>query len=327
MMNHSRKLTTGALRSAIIIWLCGVVLSWIHAAPPRPALGVDIQTTVDSDSVTVGERLHIRYVIDHSDSLELLPLTAIETGSCHLISIRFDEEKQDRGKRKIATIEVFTLDLEEAHLPGAELRFLTPSGDTLYAVANDVTVPVRSLVAAGGELKPLKDPWEAPFDYLPVIIAAVAAVALASALYLLWRNRKRRILPEVLKPELPPDFVALMELTRIEGLKLLDEGEFKKYYTLVTDAIRKYIEKRFGIDAMDCTTGEILLNLNAIRRRVDHLEELLREADLVKFAKFIPGIEAGKRAMKTARGIVVRTTPASEPDPEVKVSVGAAGNP
>jgi hypothetical protein len=43
--------------------------------------------------------------------------------------------------------------------------------------------------------------------------------------------------------------------------------------------------------------------------RVDDLEPLLREADLVKFAKHKPEIFEGEQATKTARQIVVQTTP------------------
>ena len=51
------------------------------------------------------------------------------------------------------------------------------------------------------------------------------------------------------------------------------------------------------------------------RRRIhiDDLQELLEQADLVKFAKFVPEISESRAAMETARDIVVSSTPKSLP--------------
>ena len=92
-------------------------------------------------------------------------------------------------------------------------------------------------------------------------------------------------------------------------MNLLEDGQYKKYYTLVIDVVRHYLERRYGVQTMDRTTDEILSELDSRRLRVDELEPLLREADLIKFAKYKPEIFVGRRAMQTARDIVVQTTP------------------
>ena len=55
--------------------------------------------------------------------------------------------------------------------------------------------------------------------------------------------------------------------------------------------------------------GPFLEDLAVKGRRVEKLDGLLHEADLVKFAKHIPETDAGVAAMSTAREIVVKTTP------------------
>ena len=60
---------------------------------------------------------------------------------------------------------------------------------------------------------------------------------------------------------------------------------------------------------MDRTTYEILWDLEGRRVDVDGLEALLGEADLVKFAKYVPDVPAGKQTMEAAKEIVVRTAP------------------
>ena len=107
-------------------------------------------------------------------------------------------------------------------------------------------------------------------------------------------------------------------------MDLLKRGEFKRYYTLVTDAVRNYLAARFGVQAMDRTTSELLDDLGERGRRVEKLENLLNEADLVKFAKYLPGEASGTEAMSSAREIVVKTTPRHLESRDAQ-TVGAAG--
>jgi hypothetical protein len=59
---------------------------------------------------------------------------------------------------------------------------------------------------------------------------------------------------------------------------------------------------------------------------VEKLDELLHEADLVKFAKYVPVAESGVRAMSSAREIVVMTTSRMErPAEDAEGAVVAAG--
>ena len=285
----------------------------IQAAGSPVETGVRIQTTINTDSITVGQRLHVKYVIDYPDSLERLPLAGLNPGNCRLLNISWQDNRPEMGRRQTAEISLMTLDLESAEFPGAELRFRTPAGDTLSVLADGVSVPVRALAAApagpvpGENLKPLKEPWEAPADYRWIYIAAAAVLLAAVLSYLWWRRRKQRVIPPVPKPVLPPDFIALKELIRIEGLNLLPSGEFKKYYTLLSNAVRCYIEGRFRVDAMDRTTAEVLRDLERAHKLIDNLKAFLEEADLVKFAKLVPGVPAGEEAMKNARAIITRT--------------------
>lgn len=313
---HGRAAIGAGLMAALLL-----SLAFMPARAVTP-LGVVIGTTVDADSVTVGERLHVRYRIECPDSLQVLPLEGLDLGSCRLISIRWDEKEEAGRLLKTADLELITLDLEEARFPAAEIRFLAPSGDTLTAFTDEVSVPVRALAAAEGELKPLKEPWTAPADYRWLVVVA-ALVALATVgLFFLWKKRKQRVFVKEPLPDLPADFIALRELRRIENLKLPEAGEFKKYYTLVTDAIRNYIEKRFGVAALDRTTSEILNDLERKRRHIDKLELLLQEADLVKFAKYIPALTSAREAMITARDIVAKTTHRSLSEPAAATSEG-----
>ena len=62
----------------------------------------------------------------------------------------------------------------------------------------------------------------------------------------------------------------------------------KEYYTHLTNALRGYIVSRFGFNAMEMTSSEIIDNLRASgdQKMIDELRMLFSTADLVKFAKY-----------------------------------------
>lgn len=268
---------------------------------------VHIETDVRADSVTVGERFHVIHRVSYPDSLTLVPLAGFDPGNCNVIDVTAREH--EGGVTEI-DLELMTVDLEQATFPGIPLAFVTPTGDTVVAMTDPVEVPVRHLTGEGSEPRPLKAQWNAPrsFAWIAWLGAGLLLAAAAVYFFLRWRRRLKNE-PEPVEPALPPDFVALRELAHIETLGLLEENEFKKYYTLVVDVIRRYVENRYYVAAMDRTTVEILEDVGSRGLEIDGFAGLLNEADLVKFAKFRPDMETGKNALETARDIVVRTTP------------------
>jgi hypothetical protein len=312
------------LKLGLRIRLTGLLLAAALGVSAHAAAQlIDVRTEVAApDSVTVGERFRVTHIFSYPDSLTMSVPEEIDPGSCRLLSKEWSEDKEEGRVEKTLSLEAITIDLEQATLPALAVQFFTPAGDTLVAFTDEVIIPVRQLATEGADVRGLKQQWEAPRRYWPWIVAAAALVAAAILLWWWLRRRSRRTGEEPSVPVLPADYVALTELTRIERMDLVRRGEFKKYYTLVTDALRRYLSARFEVEAMDRTTDELLLELEDTGRRVDKLDSLLREADLVKFAKYVPGEEAGTAAMSSAREIVVKSTPRHDP---ATAAVGEAG--
>ena len=64
----------------------------------------------------------------------------------------------------------------------------------------------------------------------------------------------------------------------------------KAYYTELTDVLRTYMAERFGFNAMEMTSSEIIDNLLETndKESIKELKYLFETADLVKFAKHSP---------------------------------------
>ena len=124
------------------------------------------------------------------------------------------------------------------------------------------------------------------------------------------RSRKSEEPKPVEVPKIPAHVPALAALNRLLKSKAWQAENKKEYYSELTDTVRKYLEDRFSIYAMEQTTREILQNLiNADISEDDkrYLQGILNQADMVKFAKVKPREEDGEIALNKSIDFVKRT--------------------
>ena len=122
-------------------------------------------------------------------------------------------------------------------------------------------------------------------------------VILAIGAFVYWymkKHQKKKIEEEVYKT---PIEKATSLLNNLEQKELVQKGEIKEYYSELTDIARNYIEEAIHIPAMESTTSELIqaIRLASTKKKmtltpetVENLERVLRQADLVKFAKSKP---------------------------------------
>ena len=122
-------------------------------------------------------------------------------------------------------------------------------------------------------------------------------------------------------PPLPPHEIALRDLKHLHSERLWQEGKHKLYYSGLTDILRAYLAGQFGVGALEMTSDEIIEAVRSVdlpQKQAMDLTELLRDADLVKFAKAMPEAEENERAYSKAWKFVQQTMPQPEPEEEDK---------
>lgn len=107
-------------------------------------------------------------------------------------------------------------------------------------------------------------------------------------------RQKKKIVEEIYKT---PIERATNLLNTLEKKELWQKGETKEYYSELTDIARNYIEEAIEIPAMESTTAELIAGIRAASLKkkmalspetIENLESVLKQADLVKFAKSKP---------------------------------------
>lgn len=171
------------------------------------------------------------------------------------------------------------------------------------------------------QLNDIKSIQKAPFvwtDYL-WILWIVLGIALILALigviiYLVLKKKKKGYFftpPEVL----PAHVRAIRLLDKLKEDKIWLQGREKEFYTKLTDVLRGYIEERYGINAMEMTSGEILNEIRKVSEVdsvYDNLKQILSASDMVKFAKYKPYPDENDLSMVNSYFFVNQTR---EPDP------------
>lgn len=156
------------------------------------------------------------------------------------------------------------------------------------------TVPTDS---SAKKIKDIKEPFNEPFNwmwYKNYLYWGIAALVFVIGLFLIIRyynkkNANRVMEPE--KPKMPAHITALASLERIRETQVWKDNKIKEYYSEIADTVRLYIEERYGINALESTSDELL---SMMRSQVidqvskEKLKQILILSDFVKFAKMIP---------------------------------------
>lgn len=194
-------------------------------------------------------------------------------------------------------------------------------GDSVYQT-NDVrldisTVEVDTASKKLYDIKPIytvdypfsersKDFIKENWVWLVIIIALIVS-------FLGWRfYQKRKVVEPVLVPVviIPAHIIALGKLEKLLKNEEWKSPEKKIYYSELTDTVRSYLENRFDINAMEQTTREIIVGLKHVNISEEdklYLRKILRDADMVKFAKFSPGDEDAYTYLNNSIDFVKRT--------------------
>ncbi len=313
-----------ALAALLTLTLCGV---WAQAQK------VEISSYVEPDTVQIGDlftyTIEVKrdmaqvsefpiYNIDNSDgkgaNVELVEEMAVDTLS---------REGRMLHLRKRYVMQVFDegiINMGRGSILFADKNIV----DTLYGkdsvYLTIMPILIDSVAAANGlrDIKPQKD---MPFKFGEISgyvgWSLVALLLLALAIYLLLRILAHygKNFGDLFKPAppLPPHVVAIRALEALHHRKLWQNEKYKLYYSELTDILRTYIVGRYSIGAMEMTSDEILEAMRSLseeelpRKASMDLCSILREADLVKFAKAQPSAEENEAAYTMAYYFVEET--------------------
>ena len=301
----------------LITYICCILL-------PSKAQ-VSVEAAIDSLEILLGEQAHISLQVsldaDQRAILPVYPDTLVK--GVEVLDVAKPDTQYLNDNRRLLIKEVYTItsfDSALYYLPPMEVQVEDEVYKSNPLALKVISMPVDTLHP--DQFFGTKDVMKPDFmwsDWYGVIACAVLWVpALFLLLYLIKRIRDNQPIIRKVKvePKLPPHQQAMQEIERIKAEKVWQHGLSKEYYTQLTDALRTYIENRFGFKALEMTTDEIIERLESVHdvEAIRELRGLLRTADLVKFAKFIPMMNENDANLLNAVNFINETKEAEDPN-------------
>jgi hypothetical protein len=277
---------------------------------------------LERDSILIGDQViyTLTAEMDNSVSVEM-PIIADSLTDKIEVLIPLASDTISKGGSKIITQSYLITSFEEGvHIiPVQKIAYATEkfadSASTMPLLLHVYAPEVDTSQA----IKPIKPPINTPItlrEILPwIAISYGGLLAITLIIALIWMYTQRNKDPEVfaaLRKD-PPHIVAFRELDKLKEEKIWEQGRVKEFYTILTAVVRTYIERQYGIPAMESTTEEILQTFSKINSEDDILDEMLRDllnlADLVKFAKEDPLPHENQSNLNNAYLFVQKTFP------------------
>lgn len=321
------------IKKSILFLILAASLAGGKASAQRTLIDV----TVDSAAILIGEQtvMHLTVTADKDRPVQIvIPNDTLMQG-VEVLNLSKPDSSVIENDRLLIKQDILITSFDSSLYLLPPLKVID-GADTVYS--NQVALKVSTLPVNADkpeEFYDIKPTWKPPFvwaDYLPLIYGVLFALFLICVIaYIIKRMRNRQSLIPFKKeePKLPAHEQAFKELDEIKQQKLWQQGLNKVYYTLLTETLRKYIVERFGINAMEMTSGEILDALKGAEEAkpvYDRLEQILQLSDYVKFAKMHPLPDENDLSMTNAYLFVDQTKPLPEEEPDGKPSTDETNN-
>ena len=305
---------------------------------PSSFNGVSVTARLDTSSITIGEQttLHISIEGGENKTIHLPQLNELNLGAIEALEITTDTIQDNDGRKSIKQhIIITSFEVGKHFVDGIRIGIID-GGNTVFIAPSDTLALCVSYLADADTAKcevmkdalPLKEPmtfWEIARWILWCLIAAAMA---AIIVWIIKRRKEHKpivVLPKA-KP-VPADRKALSELEALRRKELWQKGRIKKYYTEITDIVRRFLRNMYGISAAEMTTRQTLQAFHGIEDWSENSESMLRQllqkADMVKFAKSQPESYEHDAAMQKAIDFirsVAETHRINNPDKEDKQS-------
>jgi len=277
----------------LLVFTLHVTRDTLHVVYAESA-AVTVKSRVDRSKITVGDRIVYTVIVEKPAGAELAAFNPSPASEIFEVKDLRQEKPRKRGGKEITefryTITVFSVG--SYAIPSLLVAYKDLAGNTSTASTDTIPILVESVLkgeTAGADIRDIKPPLSIK-SYLLFYVLAIAAGLVIS--WILWKRRKGEPVFPAQKPlARPAHEIAIERLKKLEEMDLVLRGKIKKYYIVLSEIMRLYIEERYSVFATERTTTELYQEMRVKgieRRHCGMLKELLDQSDLVKFARFIP---------------------------------------
>ncbi|GEM_PF-435504 len=289
------------------------------ASAAAPA-SLDISSQVDRSEITIGDRIQYEIkVVYPGDGRVELPSVLGNLGSFEVKEYQASDPK-DAGKLKIQTwhFDLSTFTVGKYTIPPQQIAYRhgTDTAATVYftqPIEINVIRTSPETVKDIADIATLAEVKSGP----PWLAYGLGAAALLALLFFLWRRFRRPAPAAAAKPALPPFEEAMAQIAGLKDLGLIRQNRAREFCFVLSESLRRYLSRRYGIDALESTTSEFIGKIRTLPvtgAQKQWLAKTSEEGDLVKFANAAL-LETDAAAMLSQTEEFLRQTKPREDEP------------
>ncbi len=288
-------------------------LAALYGSAAFAAIPVDLSARVSPTTITVGDPVRYEITVTHpAGARVVLPAILGNTGSLEVLAhaVRSDSAAENRVTlTHVLTLAAYEVGVDTLPPQRVEVRsgpdttaqvlYTPPTVLTVEATAPDV----RDLADIhDGDRLPRAFPWWIP---LAILFLGGAVWAIRA-----WRARRAaRAAQRSASPPPVPDAAeaALARLDALERDLMPTSGPARLFAFALSEILREYLARRYGIDALEATTPELLDRVEGTdltHAEREWLRAAAEELDGVKFADLTLTGDAAPRLVRDARTLV-----------------------
>ena len=260
---------------------------------------VTVEAKIDSLQILIGEqaKIQLQVAMDSKQKASFPQLTDTLVRGVEIVETsKIDTQYLNDKQRMLLTQEYTITSFDSAlyYLPPLSVMVDDKQYKSRALALKVYSIPVDTLNPDHffGQKAVMKAPfaWEDWWGVLGLSLLGIPLLILLIYLVIRIRDNKPIIRKVKVEPKLPPHILAMKHIEKVKEEKSWQKDQPKEYYTELTDIIRTYIKDRFGFNALEMTSSEIIDQLLDMKEKEDlsELNSLFQTADLVKFAKHNP---------------------------------------
>jgi hypothetical protein len=272
-----------------------------------------VKVQIETSNIRIGEQFNLKISVNEIENVILpkLQLKGLEV---------IDSAKLDTLRNMLIQKYIITgFDSGSFYIPQQQVYVKNQAYLTDSLLINVATIAIDTTKIKKYPIKSIKkEPYV--FDDFKIYIYLLIAALIIIGFWVYWFVIRKRKMEEETPTyiALPPYDEAIFKLNELDDKLLWQNNKIKEYYSELTDIIRGYIERQLKVPALEKTSDEILEmlenfhnadSLDTDKETIKKLRNLLREADLVKFAKSKPLAPEIEEDRKDAEHVVHNLKP------------------
>ncbi len=279
-----------------------------------------IEIKTDTTKIRIGEQINYKIIVDKSEDI-IFP--KLQLDSLQHLEVVKDFDIDTVKNKIIKKYTITSFDSGRFAIPPQRIRYKNKTYKTDSIWIDVATVAVDTIKQPLYPIKAVQHATLTLKDYVLNYWYFLFALLWLVIIWYVFFRKKETTEEKYAKliAKIPPFELAKKQLVELDQKQLWQNNKVKEYYSELTDILRNYIEKELQVPAMESTTIELIneLKTDDIWKKLENpketltkLNDLLKESDLVKFAKMKPVADEIREHRKETDTILLGLKPIKE---------------